>query len=171
MNMDLYLFNIINQWAGKWLFLDEIAVFCAVYLGYILVVASIGLLFFSFKKWKKIISFAFLSALLSRFVIVEIIRYFFFIDRPFVSEKVNLLIQHSATPSFPSGHASFYFALAGVIFLKNKKIGSLFFLSAFLISFSRVFVGVHWVSDILAGFGIGTLLACGVYKNFLQDKK
>jgi undecaprenyl-diphosphatase len=66
--------------------------------------------------------------------------------------------------SFPSGHALFYFALSYVIYAYNKKLGTAFYIFSLLIVFSRVYVGIHWPADILAGAIIGTLVAWGTVK-------
>ena len=68
---------------------------------------------------------------------------------------MNLLLSHEATSSFPSGHAAFYFALSTIIYFYNKKAGLLFLFASFLISISRVFVGIHWPFDIFAGAIVG----------------
>lgn len=149
--MDFYFFNLVNQFAGKWNLLDKLGIFFASYFEYFL----IFLVFVIFaRKWRMVLSI-FSAAILARFGIVELIRFVFPRARPFVENSVNLLISHETSSSFPSGHAAFYFALAFAICLYNKKIGLWFLLAAFLISFSRVFVGVHWLSDILAGALVG----------------
>jgi undecaprenyl-diphosphatase len=100
---------------------------------------------------------AFASTVLARFVIVEFIRFLWQRQRPLLVEpNVNVLFAN-ATPSFPSGHAAFAFGLATIVYLYNKKWGVVFFILAFLVSIARVFVGVHWPSDILVGAIIGIL--------------
>jgi len=156
--MDLYLFKIINQFAGKSLSLDTFGIFCAEHLGTILILILIFFLIIDFRKYFKMVLLSLISAFLSRFVIVEIIRFFWYRPRPFINNSVNLLIFHKDTGSFPSGHAAFYFAISAIVFLYNKKAGLLFFLSSFLISLARVFTGVHFLSDILIGAIIGILI-------------
>lgn len=162
--MELYLFNQINQYALKWYWLDVFGIFCAKYLGYILVLALLFYIVARFRKYRKTGLKAFTAAIFSRFIIVELIRWTWQRPRPFINNTVNLLLEHSAEPAFPSGHAAFYFALATVVFLRNKKLGSLFLFGALLISLSRVFVGVHWLSDILAGAIIGIFSGWLIYK-------
>ena len=163
--MDFYLFHLINQFAGENTCLDSMAIFFAEYFQYIVVFCLFLFLFRNFKKYLKMVISAFATAVFARFIIVEIIRYFLPKLRPFVENNVNLLIsQNPKEPSFPSGHASFFFAIAAVVYFYNKKAGTLFFVSAFLISISRVFVGVHWPFDILVGAIVGIFSGWLIFK-------
>ena len=160
--MDLYLFQQINNLAGQWGLLDGLGIFLAKYFGYILVVS----VFFIFWPRLKIIFQSFLAGILARFGIVELIRWFWPRPRPFIENQVNLLIDKINQSAFPSGHTAFFFAISTVIFLYNKKAGIGFFIASFLISISRVFCGVHWPSDILAGIGVGLLSGWLIIKIF-----
>ncbi len=172
--MDIFLFQKINQWAGKWIWLDILGIYFAQYFEYVLIFCLLLFLFFNFKKYWKMIIWSFVAAFFSRLIITNLIRWVFLRTRPFVENKVNLLFEVSPTSSFPSGHASFYFALATLVFLflwEMKKppklwwqISLFFFFSAFIISFARVFSGVHWSSDILVG------IAVGVFSGWLVNK-
>ena len=84
--------------------------------------------------------------------------------RPFVTNNFTPLIEQVADSSFPSGHATASFALAYVIYTSDKRLGAIAYTLATLIAFSRVFVGVHYVSDIVAGALLGTLVAWSVRK-------
>ena len=160
---DLFIFNLINQLAGRWDFLDWLAVFFAKYFEYAVVIA-VFIIFY--KKWRMILQI-FGAAILARLVITNIIRWILPRIRPFVEFNFNPLIsQNPQEPSFPSGHAAFFFAMATVIYFYNKKAGLWFFLAAFLISLARVFSGIHWPSDILAGALVGILSAWLVVKLF-----
>jgi len=154
--LDEGIFNWVNQFAGKWPWLDNLGIFFVQYFEYVLIFCLLVFLFVNFKKYWAMVFKAFLAAILARLVIVEIIRYFLPRIRPFVGNHINLLIPYNPSePSFPSGHAAFYFALSTVIYSYNKKIGWLFFIGSLLIVIARVFVGIHWPSDILAGALIG----------------
>lgn len=159
MSLDLSIFNFIHQFAGRYKALDFLGIFLATYLGWILILITIVLIFKE-KGWhRKIYFFSLiaLSLILSRGVITEIIRFFYNRERPFSTLGFESLINHSSNNSFPSGHAAFYFALAFSIYFfyriqkQSNKWCWIFLASALLIGIARIFVGVHWPSDILGG--------------------
>ncbi len=152
--MDLYFFNLINQFALRWVCLDALGIFFAKYFEYVLLACLLLFLVANFKKYWMMIIEAGAAAVLARLVIVNLVRLIAPRARPFVENNVNLLLSSNES-SFPSGHAAFYFAIATVVFFYNKKAGILFFVAAFLISIARVFVGIHWPTDILAGIIVG----------------
>jgi undecaprenyl-diphosphatase len=168
MNLDLYLFNAINQYAGRWELLDKLAIFFADYFQYVILVILIIFFLKDFKNKLPTLVTAVATVFLSRVVIVEIIRHLFFRSRPFVMEHANLLLvkQSPTEPSMPSGHASLFFALAMAVYFYNKRLGVFLFISAILISLARVFGGIHWPSDVLAGAFIGIISGWLVHKIF-----
>jgi len=75
----------------------------------------------------------------------------------------DLLIAKPGDHSFPSGHTTSCFAAAMAILLHNKKWGIPAFVVAVLVAFSRLYLYVHFPSDVLAGVVIGLvsgLAAC-----------
>ena len=148
--MDYLIFQQINSLAGKSVYLDNLAIFFAGYFEYVLAALVFLLLW---KKWGAVFR-VFAAAILARYGFVELIRFFLVRPRPFVENNVNLLLEHTGA-SFPSGHAAFFFALSFIVYHYNKKAGTGFFIASFLISISRVFCGIHWPTDILAGAIIG----------------
>jgi len=169
--MDLFLFHQINQYAGRWPLLDNISIFCAKYLEYFLLFfLFVFLLERASKNWKVVLK-ALVSAIIARFLFVNFIRFLWQRPRPFVENSVNLLLNYSNEPSFPSGHAAFYFALSTVVFFYNKDAGALSFFLTLLICLARIFVGIHWPSDILAGAVIGIFSGWLVDKIFRKLKK
>lgn len=65
--------------------------------------------------------------------------------------------------SFPSGHAFSSFNCAVIIFCFNKKSGVAALVLAFLIAFSRIFLCVHYPTDVLAGSVIGVIFAVIIF--------
>ncbi|MEA3296084.1 MAG: phosphatase PAP2 family protein [Patescibacteria group bacterium] len=121
---------------------------------------------FAIKEYwqSQMIVQAILAGVVSRLFFTEIIRFIIPNNRPFVENNVYKLISHSASSSFPSGHAAFYFAISGVVYFYNKKIGIIFFIASFLICLARIFCGIHWPADIVAGFVVG------IFSSFLIIK-
>ncbi len=80
--------------------------------------------------------------------------------RPCVTqENINLLVSCGAGKSFPSSHAANSFAAATILSFFYMHYKYAFFLIAFLISFSRVYVGVHYPIDVIAGGIVGFIIA------------
>ena len=75
---------------------------------------------------------------------------------------IQLLIARPTDFSFPSGHTMSSFAAASVIFYANDNMGIAAFVLASLIAFSRLYLYVHYPSDILAGIIIGVLISAVV---------
>ena len=159
LNIDNYLFQKIFGLSGLNEVIDWMGIFFAEYLAYVLIIIAILFFVKIFSKnhrWKDIF-FPIFSVVISRFFFVEIIRFFYHRPRPFLSYGFESLISHDITASFPSGHVSFFFALAICVFLLNRKLGHWFLGGSILIGLSRIFVGVHYPFDILAGIIIGVL--------------
>ena len=84
--------------------------------------------------------------------------------RPYETiEGLHALVGKQSDYAFPSGHTCVAFA-AGWIYYWNfpKKIGVPFLIIAGLIAFSRMYVGVHYPSDVFASFLLATAVAAGV---------
>ncbi len=166
-SIDVAIFRWLNSWAGVSPFFDWAIVFRAIYLWYLVMTAVAifiaGTVFLRFRRYRKqntdLFIFAFISAFTARYVITEIIRFFYNRPRPFeVLDGVRQLVSHNGGGSFPSGHASLAFAVASAVAFYYPKTSILFFAAALFIGMSRVVAGVHWPSDILGGalVGIGT---------------
>lgn len=85
--------------------------------------------------------------------------------RPFMLHSVELLIPPPAGASFPSGHASSSFAAATGLTAAGPKAAIPAYIVAIIISFSRLYLQVHFLGDVLAGAVLGIL--CGMLSLWL----
>src|SRR3989344_8484581 len=118
-------FSFLYDLADKNQFLDWFLIFGAEYLIFLL-----GAIFIFFllkeKDWRRRFYFfalAFISTILSRGIITSLVRLYYDKPRPFTILDVQTLIEHAATPSFPSGHVAFIIPIALTVWLINRRIG------------------------------------------------
>lgn len=83
--------------------------------------------------------------------------------RPFVAHPhALLLVSHAADPGFPSDHATMAGAVAVGVLLTRPRWGAGALLLAVLLCVDRVYVGVHYPLDVLAGLVLGGVVAAVV---------
>lgn len=75
-----------------------------------------------------------------------------------VNTAVRLLIPHPEGFSFPSGHTGASFAAAAALFFGEKRMGIAALMVAALIGFTRIYLYVHYPTDVLAGALLGIML-------------
>ena len=80
---------------------------------------------------------------------------------PAAYAEPEALVQTPATPAFPSGHSVTAFLGATLISFSRARWAPWLYLLAAGIAWSRVYVGVHWPLDVLAGALYGTALGFG----------
>ena len=151
------VFKNINRFAGQSKFLDLFAIFCARYLIYILVVFLFFVAFFLHNSY--IFFFPILSGLFAGLFLNKIIYIFFKEKRPAEFKGTKILIPVPKNPSFPSRHASLLFGISFSLFFYNIPLAIIFIVCSIFVGISRVFCGVHWFHDILAGSLIGFVSA------------
>lgn len=84
--------------------------------------------------------------------------------RPYdLREGIEIIISRPTDFSFPSGHASASFAAAAALFAYDKKWGAGALVLAALIAFSRLYLYVHYPSDVFAGTLLGILFGAMAY--------
>lgn len=133
----------------------------------------IAFVFLFFKKLRKVGFLIYLSQLLN-IIVVSILKDIIQRPRPFLSmPELHPIISLPSSYSFPSGHASASFAFAVIIAYYLKKWMVPAYLLAITIAFSRVYVGVHYPSDIIVGalFGIASaIIIILIYEKWLVKK-
>ncbi len=161
---DESLFRALNL-AGTNEVLDVLMIaFTSVALPYVLALLAIPL----WWKGHRDLAFDLLVLLGVVIVVTEVLKYAFGTVRPCaaLSDARTLPWDSCASesdPSFPSGHASRIFAVAMLVALRFRwpaKVAA--FAVAILTGVSRVYLGVHWPSDVLGGAVLGIALAAAL---------
>jgi len=124
--------------------------------GLVLVPIVALILFLTSKDTFKNDFLFFIVILIVGGVITQVLK--FAINRPrplnrFTNAKV--LLEPLRTHSFPSGHAQSIFTACIFLSKKIKKLKWIFFLIAIFVAISRIYTGVHFLSDVIAGAIIG----------------
>ncbi|SFU70865.1 undecaprenyl-diphosphatase [Clostridium sp. DSM 8431] len=126
---------------------------------------AITLIFLVSKKYRKYGLMLFASLVLCSIIGNLGIKPLVARPRPYnFDDSITLLIDKPRDFSFPSGHTMVSFASATIIYYMNRKLGVITYILAALIAFSRLYLYVHYFSDVLAGLIIGILISKFVIK-------
>lgn len=158
------VFQFIHHFAGRSTFFDDLGIFFAEYLPYLMVAAFLVLAWYENGWRKKLYVFAegAIAVMLARGLVTEIIRFFYHHERPFSFYSFMPLIPEAGW-SFPFGHMAWFFALSLTVWYVNRKWGWWSFGLTALMGIARVYVGVHWPLDIIAGAVVGLASAWFVH--------
>lgn len=140
--------------------LDHIMVFITKLGNGGLVWIAIGLLLLVSKKHRKTGVFMLAALAIEVILCNGILKPLVARVRPCdVNSGVKLLVSRPTDYSFPSGHTGASFAAAGVLWLRGEKGRYGAYILAGLLAFSRMYLYVHYPTDILGGIVIGSLSA------------
>lgn len=158
------LFWILNQFTGKSSVFDAVIAFGADILPYVILIILLILIFREKNLKRRVLLMiqTVLTVVLSWGIMAQAFHALLPFSRPFVHFNLEPLV-YAVGPTFPSGHATFFFALAATIFTFNRKWGALLLGVAFLNGICRVAARVHWPLDVMGGAFFGILSAIFVF--------
>ena len=130
-----------------------------------LVWIALGVILLLFRRTRRG-GLCMLGGLACEYVICDlIIKPLVMRTRPYLMvEGLELIIAPQSSFSFPSGHAASSFVCAYLLTRAFGKKGAWAYLPAALIALSRIYVGVHYPSDVLAGMLLGTVVGVLVWR-------
>ena len=153
--MNMELFRLINNLANKNAVLDGIMISFSKYVPYIFmaVIAIVFVLGITKKNsdYRKAAVNTFVITVIN-LVLSFIIGGIYYVDRPFVNNKVNLLFTHTKDASFPSDHATGTMSIAFGLGKFNKSVSIILTILSVIVGFSRVYVGHHYPMDVIGAY-------------------
>jgi len=156
--LNLSAFHLLNVPDNASQAMMNYAIFAAHDLIYLMLFIFIFCWLRGSDETKKYIFKAFLFTCIT-LSIGEILSLAFNTPRPFVMDVGQTLIIHSPTGSFPSNHMAIFSSIAfSYYFSKKRDIGRLLLAVAWLVAWSRIYVGVHFPLDMVGGFFIAWLV-------------
>lgn len=136
--------------------LDGIMLFLTLLGSRFTVWMAIGIIMLFFRKTRKCGLLMMAGMLLAVILGEGIMKNLFMRERPcHIDSLVQLLVDTPRTYSFPSGHTTHSFVSATTILLHFRRAGIAALLLAVGISFSRMYLFVHFPTDVLAGMLLG----------------
>lgn len=155
--MDFALFKMINGMAGSNIVLDALMIALSKGGPYVFVLVLGGLYWLGYThKNQKMRANIFSTGvlLILSFIVSMVIGLVYYEPRPFVTyaKEVHLIVAHAADASFPSDHSVGAMAITMGILRFRNRLGLGLMVLAFLVGYSRVFVGNHYPGDVLGAF-------------------
>lgn len=150
--LNLYLFHLLNVPDQASIWMINYASLIAHDLVYVfLLIFAIAWLRGSHEVKTGIIKAAIFTAI--TLSVSEILSAVLNTPRPFVMEVGRTLIEHAPTGSFPSNHMSIFSGIAfAYYFSAQRDLGRILLWTAWLVAWSRVYVGVHFPIDMVGAF-------------------
>ena len=171
--MDVTITQMINNLSGQNIVADEVFVLITKY-GVPLMVFAVVVQWWGKRPREKLRQTTIIAGVTSLLglLIAQIILLFVHRVRPYDAGVSHLIVERTADWSFPSDHAIASTSVAFVFLLNGfGKHALAFFLAAALVCFSRIYVGMHYGTDILGGAALALVTAFLVNKLYPRGSK
>ncbi|AKA67756.1 phosphatase PAP2 family protein [Clostridium scatologenes] len=170
--MNIEFFRLINNLANKNAFLDKIMIFFSKDVPYIfMAVTALVFIIGVIKKneeFRKVSMSTFIITVIN-LMLSFIIGSVYYVDRPFVHNKVNFLVPHVKDASFPSDHAVGTMSIALGLGKYNRILGIIMTILSIIVGFSRVYVGNHYPLDVISAYAM-VFITSYLYKLVLKNR-
>lgn len=140
--------------------MDALIIFCATYLVWGIVGVALVYLFFS-HEWKRFSVFAAVSLVVA-YGVGKLAEMLWYNTRPFVVDGTTPLIAHAANNGFPSSHTLLAATIASIIFVYNRKLGTVLWVLALAVGLSRVAAHIHHLIDIAGSVVIAVVVVWAI---------
>lgn len=164
--VDWTLFHAVNSGVATRDWLEDPTTALADVIVPLYALATVGLWFvarpYGPVRWKLASASGLVSAAVA-LLANQAISHLWERPRPFTAHAAltHVLGARTTDPSFPSDHAAAAFAIAFAVFAFSRRTGAVFLALATLIGLSRIALGMHYPSDVVAGLLVG-LAAAGL---------
>jgi undecaprenyl-diphosphatase len=170
---DSGIISFLNDFAGHWRAFDEVMVFLSnspLVKGGPIVAGLWWLWFRRFadgRSRREYVVATVFTAVIAVLVARGLATTLWFRERPMVAASQHFVMPYSfegsdleSWSSFPSDHAVLFYSLSTGLFLAHRRLGiAAFAWTATVICFPRLYLGIHWPTDLIAGAALGATLA------------
>lgn len=163
-NLDIEIFKLINTGLTS-PFLDTVMTYMTEKMNFMgAVIVAAALIWILGKRQDRIGLVVLVALVLVSDLASNQLKHLIMRERPCGDiEGVRLLVGCVKSFSMPSSHATNIFAAMVFLTARYRKFWPLFMTIAVIVAYSRVYVGVHYPTDVIIGSALGTVMACLFY--------
>lgn len=174
LNLDIEIFKLINTGLTS-PFLDTVMTYMTEKMNFLgAVIVAAALIWILGKRQDRIGLVVLVALVLVSDLASNQLKHLIMRSRPCTDiEGVRLLVGCVNSFSMPSSHATNIFAAMVFLTARYRKFWPLFISIAVIVAYSRVYVGVHYPTDVIMGSALGTVMACLFYsgeRGYLRAK-